>query len=47
MNFMENNEFVLTNENYHSMEARKLYLGSSQFKDFLAKSTTERTWQEI
>lgn len=28
-------EFVLTNENYHSTEARKIYLGSSQFKDFL------------
>lgn len=26
--------FVLTKENYHSVEARKLYMGSSQFKDF-------------
>lgn len=25
----------LTNENYHSVEARKAYMGSSQFKDFL------------
>lgn len=25
----------LNNENYHSIEARKKYLGSSQFKDFL------------
>lgn len=25
----------LTNENYHSVEARKEYMGSSQFKDFL------------
>ena len=31
----EEQEFVLTNENYHSTEARKRYLGSSQFKDFL------------
>lgn len=28
-------DFVLTNENYHSTEARKRYLGSTQFKDFL------------
>ncbi len=34
---MEENtaEFKLTNENYHSVEARKRYLGSTQFKDFL------------
>lgn len=25
----------LTNENYHSVEAKKIYMGSSQFKDFL------------
>lgn len=28
-------EFVLTDENYHSPEARKHYLGSSMFKEFL------------
>lgn len=32
---MSQENFKLTNENYHSVEARKLYLGSSQFKDFL------------
>ena len=29
------NEFVLTNENYHSVPSRKIYLGSTQFKEFL------------
>ena len=28
-------EFKLTNENYHSPEARKRYLGNSSFKEFL------------
>lgn len=33
---MENKEeFNLTNENYHSPEARKHYLGASMFKEFL------------
>jgi hypothetical protein len=31
----ENAKIVLNNENYHSIEARKEYLGSTQFKDFL------------
>ena len=31
----EKKEFVLTDENYHSPEARKHYLGSSMFKEFL------------
>lgn len=28
-------EITLTEQNYHSIEARKLYMGYSQFKDFL------------
>lgn len=32
---MENKEFNLTNENYHSTEARQHYLGTSMFKEFL------------
>jgi len=28
-------EFILTNENYHSPEARKHYLGASMFKEFM------------
>ena len=31
----EKKEFVLTDENYHTPEARKHYLGSSMFKEFL------------
>ena len=30
----EKHELILTEENYHSVEARKAYLGFSQFKDF-------------
>lgn len=32
---MEEKEFNLTNENYHSQEARVRYMGSSMFKNFL------------
>ena len=31
----EEKEFILTNENYHSKEARQHYLGASMFKEFL------------
>lgn len=32
---MEQKEYELTDENYHSLESRMEYMGSSQFKDFL------------
>ena len=32
---MEENQNVLVDENYHGTEMRKIYMGSSQFKDFL------------
>ncbi len=32
---MEQNNFVLTKENYFSREASRLYMGSTQYKDFL------------
>ena len=35
MEINKKEEFKLTNENYHSTEARKHYLGASMFKEFL------------